>query len=164
MAIGIPRALVEYILLGPPDDRRQLQDSPILGDVWIAFAREPDRQLDLLITPFKTQTAGSVAVAIEGRLERSAKDDPNIAFLQGIVAARLYFHEILRAVVPMTGWWHSPRTQQELRSFSMRTKGLKSSTAPSITSWMSRRNGTGRRGRPTKIVAPPWTAMLPSPA
>ena len=35
MATDVPRWLVEFILLGPEDDRRQLQDSPILGDVWI---------------------------------------------------------------------------------------------------------------------------------
>ena len=38
MAIEIPSSLVDFILLGPSDDRRQLQDSPILGDVWVAFA------------------------------------------------------------------------------------------------------------------------------
>jgi hypothetical protein len=36
MAISLPRSLIEFILLGPSNDRRQLQDSPILGDVWIA--------------------------------------------------------------------------------------------------------------------------------
>jgi serine protease AprX len=56
MAIEIPRALVEHMLLGPPDDRRQLQDSPILGDVWIAFASRPDQAIDLLITPYKDKT------------------------------------------------------------------------------------------------------------
>lgn len=117
MAVEVPRTLVEHILLGPPDDRRQLQDSPILGDVWMAFARQPAAKLDLLITPFKTETAGSVAVAIEDRLERRAKDDPNIAFLQGVVAARLYFSEVLRVIVPMTGWWHSNRTQREFQIF-----------------------------------------------
>jgi serine protease AprX len=117
MAIGIPRALVEYMLLGPPDDRRQLQDSPILGDVWIAFATQPDQAIDLLITPYKDRTASTVALALEDRLDRRRKEDPNIAFLQGIVAARLYFHEVLRAVVPMTDWWHSARTKQEVKIY-----------------------------------------------
>ena len=61
MAIKIPRTLVEFILLGPEDDRRQLQDSPILGDVWIEFAKNPDARLELLITPYKEQAAGIVA-------------------------------------------------------------------------------------------------------
>jgi serine protease AprX len=38
MPIPIPRTLVEFILLGPEDDRRQLQDSPILGEVWVEYA------------------------------------------------------------------------------------------------------------------------------
>ena len=39
-SLEVPRALVEFILLGPEDDRRQLQDSPILGDVWLEFGRK----------------------------------------------------------------------------------------------------------------------------
>jgi serine protease AprX len=50
MALTIPRAAVEQILLGPIGDRRQLQDSPILGDVWVAFAEKPHERQDLLIT------------------------------------------------------------------------------------------------------------------
>ena len=72
MPIPIPRALVEFILLGPTDDRRQLQDSPILGDVWIAFAENPAETLDLLITPHKTQPAGHVAAKI-AELHRSGR-------------------------------------------------------------------------------------------
>jgi serine protease AprX len=125
VAIAVPRALVDHILLGPPDDRRQLQDSPILGDVWTAFARQPDQAQELLLTPFRTETARSVAIAIEGQLHRSAADDPNVAFLQGVVAAKLYFHEVLRVVVPMTGWWHSARTQQELKIFLDSNEGPK---------------------------------------
>jgi serine protease AprX len=114
LPIEIPNALVEFILLGPADDRRQLQDSPILGDVWGEFARRPDARLDLLITPFMLEPAGAVAVAINRRYKAlgfeggsDAKGDPypNIAFLQGIVAARLSFLELLRVVVPMTAWW-----------------------------------------------------------
>ena len=52
MPIGIPRSLVEFILLGPEDDRRQLQDSPTLGDVWVEFAKKPAKALELLITGY----------------------------------------------------------------------------------------------------------------
>lgn len=117
MPIAIPRAVVEVILLGAADDRRQLQDSPILGDLWIAFAQEADRSLDLLITPFKTETANSLAVAIDDRIKRPANDDANVACLQGIVAANLYFDEVLRVVVPMTEWWHDSRNQLELKTY-----------------------------------------------
>ena len=45
------RALVELVLLGPTNDRRQLQDSPVLGDVWVAYAVNPAAAIDLHITP-----------------------------------------------------------------------------------------------------------------
>jgi serine protease AprX len=117
MTIAIPRAVAKVILLGPADDRRQLQDSPILGDLWIAFAQEADRSLDLLITPFKTETANTLAVAIDDRIKRPANDDANVACLQGIVAAKLHFDEVLRVIVPMTEWWHDSRNQLELKTY-----------------------------------------------
>jgi serine protease AprX len=115
MPIPIPRTLVDFILLGPTDDRRQLQDSPILGDVWMAFAENPAEALDLLITPHKTQPAGHVAAKIAKRIDR---DETDIAYLQAIVAARLRFEEVLRVVVPMTEWWHDRRTQKMLESYA----------------------------------------------
>ena len=42
------RALVELVLLGPTNDRRQLQDSPVLGDVWIAYAMKPHDAINLI--------------------------------------------------------------------------------------------------------------------
>jgi hypothetical protein len=46
LTLELPRALVEFILLGPEGDRRQLQDSPILGDVWLEFGRKPGARLE----------------------------------------------------------------------------------------------------------------------
>lgn len=43
------RALVELVLLGPTNDRRQLQGSPVLGDVWIESTAKPAATVDLLI-------------------------------------------------------------------------------------------------------------------
>lgn len=119
MAIEIPRALIEYILLGSGDSRRQLQDSPILGDVWVRYAEHPAAEADLLITSHKDTTANELAAAIYKGIDRPewADDDPDIAPLQGFVAARLYFDELLRIVVPMTKWWHEPRTQAELEKY-----------------------------------------------
>jgi hypothetical protein len=112
MAIPIPTALVEFILLGPLDDRRQLQDSPILGDVWVAYGKSPGAALDLLISPFRTQHAGSVAGEIEDGLV-SGNGRSNIAYLQGLVVARLTFEEVLRVVVPLTSWWINKWTEDE---------------------------------------------------
>jgi serine protease AprX len=119
MSVEIPSSLVEFALLGPTDDRRQLQDSPILGDVWVAFAKQPDACLDLLITPYMTKPAGAVASVIQDRYRilqigrPRTIEGPNIAYLQGIVAARLFFEEVLRIVVPVTSWWHDKRIKDE---------------------------------------------------
>src|SRR5262245_20957153 len=112
MAIEIPRTLIEYVLLGPADDRRQLQDSPVLGDVWIAFAKDPDKPQDLLITPWETEPAGRVAQSISRRLKRlfpadphvprTSQERPNVAYLQGVAAANLRFDEMMRVVLPLT--------------------------------------------------------------
>ena len=120
MTIEIPRPLIEYILLGSGDSRRQLQDSPILGDVWVRYSEQPQAAADLLITSHKDTNARDLAKAIyDGIDERPswADDDPAIAPLQTFVAARLYFEELLRVVVPMTKWWHEPRTQAELKHY-----------------------------------------------
>ena len=61
---SIPAELVEHILLGPIDDRRVLQDSPLLGDVWAAYALDPGVVQDVLITPHKKATAAVVAQMI----------------------------------------------------------------------------------------------------
>src|SRR5215218_3886912 len=119
MAISIPRALVEFVLLGPTHDRRQLQDSPILGDVWLAFAAAPDQPLELLIAPDRDAPSGTVAIEIDKQVKRTRKEPgANIAPLHGIVAARLYFREVVSIVVPMTGWWNSRRIQDPLHLYA----------------------------------------------
>ncbi len=105
------RALVDLILLGTPESKRQLQDSPILGDVWAAYAVHPCRPLDLLITPYKDQPAGTVAAELARRISekitfpRGQGEMADVAYLQGFIAARLYFSEVLKIAVPMTRWW-----------------------------------------------------------
>ena len=123
------RALVELVLLGPTSDRRQLQDSPILGDVWIAFAAKPSEPMDLLITPYKARPAGPIAVDIAKRigkagLKRREGQEAQVAYLQGLVAARLFFEEVLRVVVPMTQWWRDRKVRDGLMAYLKRQKHL----------------------------------------
>jgi hypothetical protein len=117
------RALVELVLLGPANDRRQLQDSPVLGDVWVAFAAKPAAALDLLITPYKERSAGPVAVLIADRigklnLRRGKGQEAEVAYLQGLVAARLFFREVLRVIVPMTEWWRERKIEGGLEAYT----------------------------------------------
>jgi serine protease AprX len=123
MSITIPRSLVEYLLLGPAGDRRQLQDSPILGDVWIAFAKDPGKPQELLITPHRAQTAGLVATKLDELIERESCDPADIAYLQGIIAARLYFREVLRVIVPLTEWWKNSRKNKEMQIYFESERG-----------------------------------------
>jgi hypothetical protein len=117
------RAVVEFVLLGPTHDRRQLQDSPILGDVWAEFAGDPGAAVDLLISPNRTEAAGPVATTLARRLRamESAPHPPgqesHVAYLQGIIAARLFFDELLRVVVPMTVWWRERQVRKELETY-----------------------------------------------
>ena len=111
MAIPVPRKLVEFALLGPTHDRRQLQDSPILGDVWINFGSAPYEAIELLIEPHWQESAGTVASELNDAIERSAKEPgADIAPLHGVVAARLFFDEVLFVVVPRTSWWNKRTT------------------------------------------------------
>lgn len=116
------RALVELVLLGPSNDRRQLQDSPVLGDVWIAYAVKPAAAIDLLITPHKTAPSGPVAKIIADhvrklKIERDEDEEAKVAYLQGLVAAKLFFEELLRVVVPMTQWWNDAKIQKQLKAY-----------------------------------------------
>lgn len=120
--VPIPSPLVEFFLLGPLEDRRQLQDSPILGDVWVQFGKNPVEPADLLISPYKGQHAGVVAEQIDKGI---AEDhDPEISFLQGLIVARLTFREVAEVVVPKTKWWIQRWGEEEVKP--AKKKGQKS--------------------------------------
>ena len=121
MAIEIERELIEYILLGSGDSRRQLQDSPILIDVWVEFAKNPDASADLLITSHQESTSNQLAAEIYRGVSRpeGAEHDPAVALLQNFVAARLYFGEVLQILVPLTSWWQDSSTQREFVEYGL---------------------------------------------
>src|SRR5215217_6977465 len=108
----VPRALVEFVLLGPEDDRRQLQDSPILGDVWVEYAKNPKKPLQLLITPFKDHAAAKLASELTDHLRNDGVKGADVAYLQGLVAAKLTFQQVLEFLVPMSRWWVDRRTSE----------------------------------------------------
>ena len=131
------RELVDLILLGPTGDRRQLQDSPILGDVWIKYAANPRKPWDLLISPEKKFAAGAVAAAIakalrtlRSKVDPEGKDSAEVAYLQALIAAKLTFRELLQVVVPMTVWWKDRKIQEQLANRSPLQKLRK--TIPAI--------------------------------
>jgi serine protease AprX len=103
-------------LLGGP---RYTQASPILPDVWLAYGASPDDPHELLITPHRNGRAEIIARdlrrAVAEHRKRSARGErrggrikraePRIACMPGLVAANLYFDELIRLVLTRTDWW-----------------------------------------------------------
>jgi hypothetical protein len=151
MTVEIPRALIEYILLGSGDTRRLIQDSPILIDVWDAYAKQPSDPIDLLIAAHRESTANELAAEIYRGITRSgaAEDDPEIAPLQGIVAARLFFGELLITLVPLTAWWQDKTTRNELAAYTANDSQKLNETVDGVLRLLARWRDSGDSGETT---------------
>ena len=109
------------VLFGAEEDRRFTQDTPVLPEVWVAYATRPLAAQDLLMTPRREATAGAVAAAIRDRLrafrtgeaaerarrglEPRLRGGAGLVHLPGTVVARLEIDEAMRLVLPSTSWW-----------------------------------------------------------
>ena len=107
MPIRLAPTVVDSLLLGPENRRRQLQDFPVLGDVWTKFADEPGGILDLLIIPTWERPTGEVVSLISG--EDGHGGDPekgcSVAYLQDLVVASFGLNHLYRVLIPATNWW-----------------------------------------------------------
>jgi hypothetical protein len=117
------REWLEELIFGKDAGRRFTQDSPVLPDVWIEYALEytqPDgktKPLDLLLTPHRGTSPAELAMKLRELLRAERKSEvwnqrhPNgadpaeISYNQAAVAARLYFDELVRVVLPISKWW-----------------------------------------------------------
>lgn len=127
----VQEELIKKLIFGNRSDRRYTQDSPVLPDVWLAFARQvsadsdartnKQEPIDLLLTPHRASYPARVATLLQEALEvergrerwrsshksvSAANRVPDVAFNQAIVVARLYFDEVVRIVLPMSSWWN----------------------------------------------------------
>ena len=130
----LERKLIEQLMFGTGRVRRFTQDSPVLPDVWIEYAKGPGEEdgrltgpagtddpfppVKLLLTPWRESFAGDIRLALRRRIAserktpewRALDHDPKaparVIYNQSTVAATLYFEDLVRAVLPMTGWWH----------------------------------------------------------
>ena len=92
--------------------RRFTQASPVLPDVWLAYAAAPEEPRELLLTPDRRGRAGVLArdlraAIAEWRRTSGARKrpSPRIASVPDLVAVRLYLDELVAVVLPWTHWW-----------------------------------------------------------
>ena len=106
MAATIAAPVLDALLLGPARQRRQLQDFPVLGDVWTSFAARPGDKHDLLIVPTRERPTGEVASLITtgghcGQEEQGC----SVAYLQDLVVASFRLEHLYTVLIPATSWW-----------------------------------------------------------
>lgn len=124
-------AFANSLLFETPGGLRYTQDSPILPNVWLAFAMEPNQQHELILTSAEEGGTGQAAHKIREMLNNYRKkmkdagepvgERPRISYIPGQIAARLYFDELMRVVLPLTQWWHE--TYDRLRFLEHTMKG-----------------------------------------
>lgn len=109
--LHLERSFVEKLMFGTGRARRFTQDSPVLPDVWLAYAGALDKDnilhsdrgaLELLLTPYRDAPPGVIRNELLARLP---KKSARVIYNQTTVMTDLRFEELVRAVLPMTGWW-----------------------------------------------------------
>ncbi|QDT16753.1 S8 family serine peptidase [Alienimonas californiensis] len=117
----LTRTDVTALLFAGGGARRFTQDSPVLPDVWVAYAQSPNRRLDLLLTPYHPSSAtdaphrrnlvegAAAGVSPVGRLATYLKDRlptrSNVGQNQTGVVARCDFETLVRVLLPASSFW-----------------------------------------------------------
>ena len=85
-------------------------------------------------------TANALAAEIYHGISRppDEESDPEVAALQTFVAARLYFGEVLKILIPLTDWWQHPRTQDELAAYRTARSRKLEHTVADVTELLDR--------------------------
>ena len=173
----LPREQIRDLLYGQGHDVRFTQDSPVLPDVWAEYAERPDQPVDLLLTPYQDRGSTSLgparlAAALEDSLQRGAgrsktfrragEADHQIAVNQTTVAARLWFDELVRVVLPLSSWWHRVwslrKADQDLRKKALGALE-KMKTAPGRR-WLAGSFAEAEEGHPSEVSADLYWTML----
>ncbi|MEM9332227.1 MAG: S8 family serine peptidase [Pseudomonadota bacterium] len=107
-------AFANTLLFETPGGLRYTQDSPILPNVWLAYAAEPHIQHELILTTTQNGGTGQAAYRLRKMLNalrkkrdtKNKRERPRISYIPGQIAVKLYFDELMRVVLPLTPWWH----------------------------------------------------------
>ncbi len=92
---------VKELIFGTGRGRRYTQDSPVMPDVWLAYGRDDDVRVDLLLTPHTGAAPGELAAELHRRTSKA-----QVAQSDTYVVARLTLEELVTAALPLTAWWN----------------------------------------------------------
>jgi serine protease AprX len=106
---SVERKACEQVMFGVGHARRFTQDSPILPDVWLKFAEDLNATCELLLTPYGETRPGELRALVADRVQYDRKKkrpaDRELIYNQSTVLATLDFEELVRVLLPITGWW-----------------------------------------------------------
>ena len=113
----IPQFLIEYFLLGRT--RRGaleyfVQDGGVVTEVWLSFAKQPDKPLRVLVAPGRGANTTEVGYALHHAITayrnefhpKGGRGTPNVSPLDNFVALTIHFDELVRILLPFTKWWY----------------------------------------------------------
>lgn len=118
---------VNQLLFETPGGFRFTQDSPVLTNVWLEYAKAPRSQQKLILTISREKSTGEAAHELRemiGNLRRREAEGKyrlptpwiegrrraRISYIPGQISAELYFDEMMRTVLPLTPWWRDAYT------------------------------------------------------
>jgi serine protease AprX len=96
---------------GPVRGRRFTQDTPILPEVWIAYAVNPElaKKRGVLLTPNSDSSVRDLVVHLRASLAKLRGETEArrifLAYNESHVIAHLTFDELIRCVLPLSVWW-----------------------------------------------------------
>lgn len=118
---ALDRLQAERLLYEGLSSSRFTQDTPVLPDVWLAYAAQPAEKRSLLITPAQDRGSeftqpGELSLVIASRLkyyrEHSILAVPRRESLPGdviynrtTVNVSLYLDEVVCVLIPLSTWW-----------------------------------------------------------
>jgi serine protease AprX len=113
----IPPFLIEYFLLGRTREGALeffVQDGGVVTDVWLGFAKKPEKSLRVLVSPGRGANTTEVGYALHHAVTAYRREfhpmggrgAPNVSPLDNFVALTIFFDELVRILLPNTKWWH----------------------------------------------------------
>jgi hypothetical protein len=122
----VEREWLRSVIFGRDTLRRFTQDSPILPEVWliagIVYGIDRTKRVDLLLSPHKERTAGTLGRVLQQRLQTTPREPRavkpeggnemlitrpvwTLSVSQVAVAVSLTLDELITAALPLTPWW-----------------------------------------------------------